>query len=281
MATTKDLSNRQMLETRFKNARSNLLFVVGFTVLNIILLIGNANSYFLFSAYIPYALVDIGMFLCGKYPAEYYGEDFLGVEFFDSSVFGVILIISLIIIGLYLISWIFSKNNKTGWMIFALVFFIIDTAVMLLFFGIELDGIIDVVFHAWVIISLVMGINAGVKLKKLPADMIDAPEIQETEENSKVLVNSGIIRIADTDVKARVLLEADALGHTITYRRVKRVNELIIDGKVYDEFEALIETAHSLKAQLDGHLIEVGFDSSSHSYLKIDGQIVVKKMRWF
>ena len=76
-------------------------------------------------------------------------------------------------------------------------------------------------------------------------------------------------------------MEADALGRAIVYRRVKRVNELVIDGRVYDEIEALVEFAHSLKAQLDGHLIEVGFDGWVHSYLKIDGQTVARKTRFY
>jgi hypothetical protein len=95
------------------------------------------------------------------------------------------------------------------------------------------------------------------------------------------LKNSESIRIADSTVKARILLEADALGHAIVYRRVKRVNELVIDGRVYDEMEALVEFAHSLKAQIDGHTIEVGFDGWVHSYLKIDGQTVGRKRRLY
>ena len=45
--------------------------------------------------------------------------------------------------------------------------------------------------------------------------------------------------------------------------------------------EALVEFAHSLKAQIDGHIIEVGFDGGIHSYLKLDGEIVSKKIRLY
>ncbi len=284
MKTPNTLSNKQVLETKYKNARSNLLLVLLFTIINIVLLVAKSDVYFLFSAYIPYALVTLGMAVCGMFPTEYYTEELSGLEFLPTSVFAVILGIALVITAMYLISWIFSKNNKVGWLIFALVIFAIDTAGMLLFSEIQLDGIIDIAFHIWVIVSLSMGINACYKLKKLtpeeeiPENPFEADDIQQDEN---IAFNSGVIRIADTDVKARILLEAQALGHTITYRRVKRVNELVIDGNVYDEIEALIETAHTLNAQIDGHLIEVGYDGSIRSYLKVDGQMTAKKIRLY
>lgn len=273
--------NRQILEAKYKNARSNLLLVLAFTVVNIVLLVAKSDVYFLFSAYIPYVLVTIGMATCGMFPAEYYTDELAGTEFLPTSVFGVILGISLAIVALYLISWIFSKKNTVGWLIFALVIFAIDTAIMLFFSGLQLDGLIDIAFHIWVIVSLSIGINAGVKLKKLPPEeIIEAePDSEDTEQEELPEENSSAIRMADPDVKARVLLTAEALGHTITYRRVKRVNELVIDGNVYDEIEALLETAHSLKAQIDGRTIEVGYDGSIRSYLKIDGEMTAKKIR--
>ena len=69
------------------------------------------------------------------------------------------------------------------------------------------------------------------------------------------------------------------MGHYVVYRRVKKTNELVIDLYVYDEIEILVECAHSLEARIDGHLIVVGFDGVSHSYLSVDGEIVAKKLR--
>ena len=82
MAGLNTLTERQVLETKYRNSRSNLLFVLIFTAINILLLVAQTNTYFLFSAYIPYALVGIGMLLCGMYPAEYYGQDYSSMEFF-------------------------------------------------------------------------------------------------------------------------------------------------------------------------------------------------------
>ena len=280
MNIPKTLSEKQVLETKYKNARTNLLLVVILTVINILFLVSQSDTYFVFSAYIPYALISVGMVLCGMYPSEYYGQEYLEMEFLGPSVFMIFAIIAVIFVALYFISWIFSKNNKGGWLIFALVIFAIDTGGMFAFVGFELSGLIDIVFHVWVIISLVSGIKACSKLKTMPEEVV-VPEIEQMEERWEDSFDSNIIRIADTNVKSRILLETNALGHTITYRRVKRVNELVIDGKVYDEIEALVEFAHSLQAHIDGHSIEVGFDGKIHSYLKIDGQLVAKKMRLY
>ena len=281
MKKTNTPSQKQVLETKYNNSRTNLLLVVAFTAINIVLLVTKSDTYFLFSAYIPYVLVTMGMMLCGMLPEEYYGEDFAGMEFFNTSVFAIFLIIALVMVALYLISWIFSKKNRVGWLVFALVIFAVDTLGMFAFVGFALDSIIDIVFHIWVIVSLALGIHACGKLKKLPAEEIEVPELEMVEQEQGDVINSIIIRSADLTVKTRTLLEAEVLGHTVTYRRVKRVNELVIDGYVYDEIEALVEVAHSLKAEINGHVIEVGFDGVAHSYLNVDSELVAKKIRLY
>lgn len=158
----------QRLQSRYDSARHNLLLIVVFTTINLILLATNSNTYFLFSAFIPYAIVDLAMFLCGKYPAEYYG-DITEYEFLDTSVLAVMLVIAVVLVVLYLLSWLLSKKGRVGWLIFALVFFALDTLLMLLG-GIEMGMILDIVFHGWVIISLTGGIIAHFKLKKLPPE---------------------------------------------------------------------------------------------------------------
>lgn len=178
------LSQRETLTNKYMSARHNLLLVVVFTLINIVLLVTNSNSYFLFSASIPYLIVDLGMAYCGKYPAEYYGGDLEGLEFFGDTFFAVTLVIAAVCLLVYLLSWILSKKPRVGWMIFALVCFVLDTAAMLLCWGISTDMILDVVFHGWVIVSLIGGISAYFKLKKLPEDEIPAeiPEAPVTAE---------------------------------------------------------------------------------------------------
>lgn len=177
--TNQTQSPRQVLESKFASARHNILLVVVFTAINIFLLVTNSNTYFLFSAYIPYILVDFGMLLCGMYPSEFYTGEFGGMEFLDKSFFAITLGVAVVILILYLLSWILSKKDRVGWMIFALVFFSIDTVLMLLLNGIAVESIIDVVFHGWVIFSLSSGIHAYYKSKKIPLEEAVAAESNE------------------------------------------------------------------------------------------------------
>ncbi len=279
---TKAMTERERLESKLGSARGNLLLVVAFTIINLILLVINSDTYFLFSAYIPFFIASMGMLICGKYPTEFY-EDLGEMEFFGNGVFVGFVTVAVIITLLYLLAWFLSKNQKRGWLIFALVIFIIDTVCMFAVNGFAFESIIDIVFHVWVIVSLLGGISACKKIKLLPQESCfeesDCQEFDGVQEN--LILNSNALRLADTEVKSRVLASAEAFGHEIVYRRVKRVNELVIDGYVYDEWEALIETAHTLSAKFDGHDFVVGFDGKINSFIEVDGKVVAKKVRLY
>ena len=177
--TETNLTQRQTLENKYKSSSHNILLVVIFSAINIILLISNSDTYFLFSAYIPYVLADLGMLLTGRYPEDYYvALDLVGAEFFGSGFLWTMVGIAAVILGLYLLSWLFARKNRVGWMVFALVFFALDTAFLLWDAGISMDFIVDYLFHGWVIVSLSMGISAACKLKKLP---LDEPEVPVAE----------------------------------------------------------------------------------------------------
>ena len=175
---TQQLPQREMLVNKYMRARHNLLLIVIFTLINIVLLLSKSNTYFLFSATIPYYLADLGMLLCGKYPEEYYA-DMGEVVFLNNNFMVFVLVIAAVILLMYLLSWIFSKKPRVGWMIFALVFFLLDTLTMLWVMGISADMIIDIVFHIWVLVSLTIGIVSYFKFKKLP---IEDPVEQLPEE---------------------------------------------------------------------------------------------------
>ena len=181
--TNEAIPERQRLETKYAQSRHNILLIVLFSLINIILLVADGSTYFLFSAYVPYLFADLGMLFTGSYPSEVYTGDLAGMEFLPKSFFVVMLVIVMIILVLYLLCWIFSKKQRVGWMITALVFFVIDTAAMLLMIRITADVIVDIVFHGWVIISLAMGTAAHFKLKKLPAEeVMDVVSATYTEE---------------------------------------------------------------------------------------------------
>lgn len=179
-------SERQILEAKYANSRHNILLVVIFSVINMALLLTNADTYFLFSAYVPYLLTDLGMLMCGMYPEEFYVGELSAMEFLGKGFLGVMLAIAGVILLLYLLSWIFCKKNRVGWMIFALVFFAIDTALLLLLNGIVLEMAVDYLIHAWVIVSLAKGISAYYKAKKLPEDPV-SEQIEEVVQVEQVL----------------------------------------------------------------------------------------------
>ena len=88
------------------------------------------------------------------------------------------------------------------------------------------------------------------------------------------------LRTAAKDVKCRILLEQAVGTYRICYRRVGKTNELVVNGMVYDEMTATIESEHELTATVDGHVIRVGLDNTNHSYVTFDGETVAKKIRW-
>ncbi len=186
------ISQRQMLENTVKISRNNLLLVLLFSAINIILRVTSSDTYFLFSAYVPLLLSALGMELTGKYPPEFYGEDLSSYVFLDDSFLYIMLGIAVFILGVYALCWVFSKKNPKGWLIFALVLFSIDTAMMLLLAGISLDFLVDYLFHGWVIVSLIKGLSALKKLKDLPEEIVEADfveeEIAQEEETAAVTV---------------------------------------------------------------------------------------------
>ena len=150
------LSPRANAERKYNIARSNLLLALIFTVVNVVLTLVSADMYFLFSAFMPLVMVELGVALA---------PDLGSVTMIVMTAIGVVLIIPC------LLSWIFSKK-KSGWMIAALVYFVFDTAILLLFalaFGM-FTSIIDIVFHAWLIYYMIVGVKAGIALKTLPEE---------------------------------------------------------------------------------------------------------------
>lgn len=133
----------------------------------------------------------------------------------------------------------------------------------------------------------------GRQLKTLPVEMsvneaaqayaafAAGENSEEAEANTQTPAHSTPLRRVEEDEKHRVLLEHEVFGHHICYRRVKRTNELVIDQYVYDEVTMLMETAHELRAVIDGCTIEVGFDGVAHSFVRVNGEKVASKLRLF
>ena len=120
------VSDRRLYESKYNTARMNLLLVLAFTAINIILVLAGSYTYFLFSASIPYFLVDVGMLMCGKYPPEAYVGELAGMEFLPPAFLVILTILAVLILAAYVLCWVFSKK-KVGWLMAALILFVIDT----------------------------------------------------------------------------------------------------------------------------------------------------------
>ncbi len=272
--SVKNQSQIKVLQQKYNSARGNLMLMLILTVVNIVLLLVNSDRMFLFSATIPYFSVALGQI----FSLEWESNSYL--------IFGIT--VAVIAIALYLFCWIFGKKNY-GWLVAALVLFSVDTLCMagLYVLAQDFSGIMDALIHIWVMYYLIAGVSAGYKLKKLPKEVLassEQPVSVENAENSEQAneseqADTSKIRHADMAVKSRVLLETDANGKHICYRRVKRVNELVIDGYVYDEIEALVEPPHELVACVDGHTYCAGTNHNSRAYINVDGENVKSKMR--
>ena len=264
------VSKRQVALSKYASARGNLLLMLAFTVVNIVLLLIGSETMFLFSATVPYFSVILATL-----------EEMRVVMI-------PLLAIAAVSLAAYLICWIFSKQHF-GWMIAALVLFVIDSLCMVGFYALGgniADGFIDVLIHIWVLYYLIIGVKYGAQLRSLPEEEEtvaedNAPAVDPSYVMPAPAQESVYLRQADMDVKFRVLCEADVNGYQICYRRVKRVNELVINGYVYDEVEMLMETAHELTATVNGQTIVAGFDGAAQSFIKVNGEKVAKKMRLY
>ena len=306
----RSLSKGERYEANYNSARINLLIAMVFTLVNCVLSVVGGNTYFLFSITFPYAMVTEGAFWTGiMFSPEEYAE--LGVpasEMMPMWFLFVMLVPAVIALALYALCWIFSKK-RVGWMIAATVLFVIDTLFLILYYGVAADFIMDYLFHGWVLFILIRGVISHFRLKEVKAqadevsgqafvpvpDQYSAPEAvnQETvpaQEGETVEAvaqdpvpasnNSPVLHMADFSAKNRVLLQEQVQGYDICYRRVGKVNELVVNSMVYDLLDTgVAEFPHELCCVLDGQEIKAGFSADSHSYITFDGEVVKKKLR--
>lgn len=177
---------RVKLSNQFHSSISAIFTIAVFTLVNLVLLVSNSGTYFLFSAYIPYILTYIGMMFCGMLPAEHYGPEFNSIDFFPGSLFAIVLGISILILAVYALCGFFGRKGRLGWLIVALVFFAIDSITLVVLNGINMAMIMDYIFHIWALVSIIMGISSMIKFKKLPPEEIVTDEVvsEATAEGS-------------------------------------------------------------------------------------------------
>ncbi len=168
---TKEIYQRELLTSRM-----NLLLSVIFTVVNLVMVMFDDSTGFLFSAAIPHYTSFFFAFNCGILSESYYNSYYEVYEngkyaetwqetfpFLDPSIFWTVFAISiLIIIGLFLL-WFFSKKHRICSVI-TLAYYIVDTifllgAAFLLGMG-GINLILQLLFHAWIVYYAVLSVRA-------------------------------------------------------------------------------------------------------------------------
>ena len=277
----------------YNSARANLLLAMIFTVVNGILACIGGNMYFLFSITFPYAMVSEGAFWTGMMgsPEEYAELGFTEADMMPMWFLFVMIVPALVALGVYLLCWIFSKKH-VGWLIAATTVFVLDTLFLIFWYGVDVTMVLDYLFHAWALFLLIRGCIAHFKLKEVKAQAAEVSgeafepipaEVARAEAQASVgtKCDTPVLHKADFSVKSRVLLEYKEQNYDICYRRVGTTNELIVNGCVYDLLETgRVEYPHELCAYVDGHEIVAGYGADSRMYIRFDGDVIKKKIRW-
>ncbi len=156
-----DKNTRAYQEQMVKGARATLLAVMLFTVVNLVLLVAEQGSYFLFSASVPYYLTMLGILM----DRALGGRTFLFTA----------LAVSAVCLVAYLLCWLLSKK-RGGWLTVALALFVVDTVLLVVCAFTLLENpascVMDAVFHGLAIYELAVGVRGVKKLKQLPPDPV-------------------------------------------------------------------------------------------------------------
>ena len=113
------------------------------------------------------------------------------------------------------------------------------------------------------------------------AEAAPAPQPTDTEfyDATQVDVPNTPSLGRPTENKSRILLSAAYGTHEIEVRRSHGLTELIVDGKVYGRQEGVLESAYTITARVNGHIIETELTPSGKQFLRVDGQVIAKKQR--
>ncbi len=146
--------------------------MVAFTALNIALEMLGAGIYMLFSVFTSYFfgyMSSISFFRPDLW------EEF-GIIGEYARMDGIVdIVISVILLVPFLLSYIFSKDHR-GWLVVGLLFCILDFIMMFILVEINAGMILDIIAHIFVSVELIAGIIAGKRLSmKYSVEMDEAP----------------------------------------------------------------------------------------------------------
>lgn len=149
MKNEKKAYSKEYLAGVYNSGRSWLLGVLLFTVVNLFLLVLDTGRYFLISLSVPYYFTLMGLV-----------SDATGKV---GAVTTAALVISAVILGMYLLCWLKSKQ-RPGWLTAALVLFCLDTVGLLVLAQLD-KSLLDLGFHGITIVYMARGIWAARKAK--------------------------------------------------------------------------------------------------------------------
>ncbi len=161
---------RERYMRKIQSARVDIVLMIMLTIINMFLIFTESQTYFIFSAFIPYRILLESAFFTGKMPESFY-EGLEGeFEFFDVNIFYSAIAIVAVILAVYLLCFLLSKK-KAVWIIVATVLFAADTMYLLSYaveYNVISECVIDILLHAYVLYCLISGIISSYKLKALP-----------------------------------------------------------------------------------------------------------------
>ncbi|MCL2817149.1 MAG: hypothetical protein FWD39_02020 [Clostridiales bacterium] len=158
----RDINALKQQAVKFTQSRNFLLIVVAFTAVNLLLFAFEADWYFLFSATVP-------LFIAG------FGQG-LAEESANNGFFILGLILAFAVVAAYFACWLFA-NRARALILVALILFGIDCLGLLWLMsivGFDASFILDIVFHGWIIFSLISGTAAWSKLRGVSTDDFNA-----------------------------------------------------------------------------------------------------------
>lgn len=159
-----DRNSREYLFAQLAGGRYALLLILIFTLVNLLMVMLDADRYFLFSASVPYYLT-----LFGKAMDNGFSD---GAWEVTGAYTNTALIISAVILLVYFLCW-FMSRKKPGWLTAALVLFVLDSSALVLFtyvlYGSPMYNIMDIFLHGWGLWQLFQAVKSHKKLKEMPA----------------------------------------------------------------------------------------------------------------
>ena len=169
--TPVDKNSPEYLSQQISSGRGTLLGIIILTALNEVMLLLDTGRYFLFSASIPYYLTWFGKILDNG------TSDGSGAIIAKYTIIAIL--VSLVILGVYLLCWFLSKK-RIGWLTAATILFAIDTVLFIIFaftvLAEPMRCLLDFLLHAVAVYQMIAGILSHKKLRKLQAAAPLTPE---------------------------------------------------------------------------------------------------------